>query len=62
MYICPTCQKKFDEEDRLVKHLLSCWKEQHPSHVSKSAPRGEDKETRQVSDDIMNFFNSFKGR
>ena len=61
MYICPNCRKKFNEEDRLVKHLSSCWKEQHPDHVSKPAPRGEDKETRQVSNDIMNFFNSFKG-
>ena len=60
MYICPNCQKKIDKEDKLVKHLSHCWKEQHPGHVSKSAPRGEDKETRQVSDDILNFFNSFE--
>ena len=60
MYLCPTCQKKFSEENKLIRHLAYCWREQHPNHVSKSAPRGEDKEIRQVNDDIMNFFNSFK--
>lgn len=60
MYICPNCQRKFSKESTLVKHLSSCWKEQHPDCIHKSAPRSEDKETRQVSDDIMNFFNSFK--
>lgn len=46
MYICPTCKKGFEKEENLTKHFLSCWKEQHPSHVSKSAPRSESIETR----------------
>lgn len=61
MYICPTCKKGFEKEENLTKHFLFCWKEQHPSHVSKSASRSENIETRQVNEDIMNFFNSFKG-
>ena len=40
---------------------LSCWKEQHPYYQSKPAPRSENIETREVSNDIINFFNSFKG-
>lgn len=60
MYICPTCHKKFQEEQKLIKHFLSCWKEQHPFHQSKPAPKGEDIEIRKVNEDIMNFFNSFK--
>lgn len=60
MYICPTCNKKFESEEILQKHFLSCWKEQHPFHKSKSAPRGKDIEIRQVSNDIANFFNSLK--
>ena len=53
MYICPTCHRRFQEEQKLTKHFLSCWKEQHPFHQSKPAPKGKD---------IMNFFNSFKER
>ena len=60
MYICTTCHKKFQEEKKLTKHFLSCWKEQHPFHQSKPAPKGEDIEIRKVNEDIMNFFNSFK--
>ena len=60
MYICPTCNKKFKTEDKLTKHFLSCWKEQHPYYQSKPAPRSENIETREVSNDIINFFNSFK--
>ena len=60
MSFCPTCQKPFEDEESVRKHFLNCWKEQHPYHVSKPAPQGENVETRQISDDIMNFFNSFK--
>lgn len=62
MYICPTCHRRFQEEQKLTKHFLSCWKEQHPFHQSKPAPKGKDIETRKVNEDIMNFFNSFKER
>lgn len=61
MFICPTCNKKFDTEQMIQKHFLSCWKELHPYHQSKSAPRSADVITREVNDDITNFFNSFKG-
>ncbi len=61
MYICPTCHKEFIEEEKLTKHFLFCWKEQHPYHKSKSAPRSADLETREVSDDIANFFSSLGG-
>ena len=60
MFICPTCGKQFDMEDALVKHCLSCWKERNPNHKSKSAPRSEDINTRKDSQDILDFFNSFK--
>lgn len=60
MYICPTCKKEFDIEDKVVKHFLSCWKNTHPYHKSKSAPRSENIVTRQINDDVVNFFNSFK--
>ena len=59
MFICPTCNKKFDTKELIKFHLLRCWKEQHPFHQSKSAPHSEDIITREVNDDILNFFNSF---
>ena len=60
MYICPTCNKSFEKEEILQRHFLNCWKEQHPFHKSKPAPRSKTIETRQVNDDIANFFNSLK--
>ena len=60
MFICPTCGKQFESDEILTKHFLKCWKEQHPYHQSKPAPRSEDIYTRVVNDDIANFFNSFK--
>ena len=56
MFICPTCNKEFNTEQAIQKHFLSCWKEQHPFHQSKSAPHSENITTREVSNDIMNFF------
>lgn len=56
MFICPTCNKEFNTEQAIQKHFLSCWKEQHPYHKSKSAPHSADIVTRKVNDDIMNFF------
>lgn len=61
MYICPTCNKEFIEKEKLTKHFLSCWKEQNPYYKSKPAPRSADIETREVSNDIANFFNSLEG-
>lgn len=56
MYICPICSKEFEEEDRIVKHLLSCWREHNPNHKSKNAPRSEDTETRNINNDMQAFF------
>ena len=60
MYICPVCSQQFKEEQILVKHYLSCWKKENPHLRSKPAPRSEDINTREVNEDIKNFFNSFK--
>ena len=56
MFICPTCNRSFLDEDQLVKHFLACWKEKNPNHKSKDAPRGPDVETRAVNEDIQSFF------
>ena len=61
MYICPVCEKEFNTESMIQRHFLSCWKEQHPYHKSKSAPHSVDIETREVNNDVLNFFNSLKG-
>ena len=61
MYICPTCGKHFEVEDVLTKHFLKCWKEQHPYHKSKPAPRSEDINTREINDEVLDFFKSFGG-
>ena len=58
MFICPTCAKEFNTEDAIQKHFLACWKEQHPYHKSKPAPRSENIITREISNDVINFFNS----
>ena len=60
MYICPTCNKQFNNDIALAKHFLICWKEQHPYHKSKPAPRSANIETRESNSEIENFFNSFK--
>ena len=60
MYICPVCNQQFKEEQVLVKHYLSCWKKENPHLRSKPAPRSEGVNTREVNEDIENFFNSFK--
>ena len=59
MFICPTCGKEFKTEQNIQKHFLSCWKERHPYHKSKSALHSENI-TREISNDIIDFFNSFK--
>lgn len=58
MFVCPTCSQEFKTEDLIVKHYLKCWKELHPYRKSKEAPRSEDKVTRIVNNDIMEFFKS----
>jgi hypothetical protein len=56
IYICPTCGREFHKKELIQKHFLKCWQEQHPYHKSKSAPKGEDIVTREVNNDVMNFF------
>lgn len=56
MYICPVCQRKFEKEDWMRKHYLACWKEHNPNHISKPAPRSETLESREVCDDVTEFF------
>ena len=60
MYICPTCCKEFEKEEVCVKHFLKCWKDKNLNHQSKPAPRSEDINTREVTYDVMNFFNSLQ--
>lgn len=60
MYICPTCNREFIEEDKLTKHFLSCWKQKNPNHKPKPAPRSEDIVTRKADADVFSFFNAFQ--
>jgi len=60
MYVCPVCGAQFKEEQVLVKHYLSCWKKNNPHLQSKPAPRSEDINTREISSEMEDFFNSFK--
>lgn len=60
MYICPTCGKQFENNTTLTRHFLACWKEKHPNHKSKPAPRSEDINTSETNEEVTNFFNSFK--
>ena len=62
MYICPTCFKEFNTEQAIQKHFLACWKEQHPYHKSKDASRSKDIVTREINDDVINFFNALEGK
>ena len=63
MFLCPICQeKKFETESAMAKHLLSCWKEQNPYHVSKSAPHSETITTRQVNESVKDFFAAYDRR
>ena len=56
MFICPVCNKEFNTEELIQKHFLACWKEQHPFHQSKSAPRSADVILREANEDVIEFF------
>lgn len=56
MYVCPICNAEFNVEAHAAKHLLECWKRENPFHKSKEAPRSEDIESRQVSNEVDSFF------
>ena len=60
MYICPICKKEYAKEELVVKCFSKCYKLAHPYHQSTPAPQSEDIIIREVSNEIMNFFNSFK--
>jgi len=62
MYICPICNRQFDNSEQIAKHSLPCWKEHNPNHQSKPAPRSEDIVERKVNDDVLNFFASLQKR
>ena len=62
MYICPICNRQFDNPEQIAKHSLPCWKEHNPNHKSTPAPRSEDRTEREVSDAALNFFTSLKNR
>lgn len=59
-YICPTCCKEFDTKEDVSKHFLKCWKDNNPHHKSKPAPRSEDINITEISDDIADFFSSLE--
>ena len=59
MFVCPNCNKEFLTEEEIKRHILPCWKRLNPGYKSKEAPQGETVVTREVNDDITNFFNSF---
>lgn len=60
MFICPTCQKEYEMEEAVVKHMAICWKEKNPNHKSKPAPRSEDVVVREVDLGVLAFFSSFQ--
>lgn len=62
MFVCPICNKEIESESRMAKHFLECWKSEHPYHKSKEAPQSPDTETREISDDIMDFFNNGRSK
>lgn len=60
MFVCPTCNKKYATEEEIKKHSLACWRKANPHYKSKPTPQGETIVTKEVSDDILSFFSSFK--
>jgi hypothetical protein len=60
MYICPICNKGFQNPDTITKHSLQCWREHNPNHISKPAPCRGNTTKRQTTQDVENFFSSFR--
>ena len=60
MYICPTCHKGFKDKEVIAKHSLQCWREHNPNHISKPAPCKGNITERQINEDVLNFFASFR--
>ena len=60
MYICPTCNKAYQNSEDVVKHSLSCWRAHNPNHQSKPAPCKGNITERQMNEEVANFFTSFR--
>lgn len=60
MYICPTCNGQFSTKEILVKHMSKCWREKNPHLRSKPAPRSEDINTREINNELIDFFKETK--
>lgn len=60
MYICPICNKGFEKEESIAKHSLQCWRANNPNHKSKPAPHQCNTVKQEMSEDVADFFASFK--
>lgn len=60
MYICLECGRSFQKEESMQKHFLACWRERHPGHHAKDAPRSADIIARNMNNEVLDFFNSFQ--
>lgn len=60
MYICPTCNQVFEDAEIIAKHSLRCWREHNPNHQPTPAPCKGNTTQRQVNENILNFFTSFR--
>ena len=59
LYICPTCRKLFDTEEKIVRHSLKCWKQHNPDCKSTPAPCKGNISTQEMSEDIQKFFSEW---
>lgn len=60
MYICPECGKEYQTETQIQKHFLACWKDRNPHHISKEAPHSGTIETKEVNNEVLEFFSSLR--
>ena len=60
MYICPTCHQTYKNAEDVAKHSLRCWREHNPNHKSAPAPCKGNITKRQVNEDTLKFFSSFR--
>lgn len=60
MYICPTCGKGYKTEEAVAKCMLACWRKANPNHKPKPVHQSEDVYTREVNQDIVDFFSSLQ--
>lgn len=56
MYVCPTCSREYENEDKFVKHFASCWHKCNPNHKPKEAPRDAAAVKRSISPELQEFF------